>query len=103
MMKREVVRNSRRKFIKTTAYAAAGLVASPAILRETAFAVSESILVGSLHASRFDVTGHPAMSLPCGTSQGLPIGLMLVAKDYDESTIYPAASAFEASYNWKKL
>jgi amidase len=44
----------------------------------------------------FDVTGHPAMSLPCGTSDGLPVGLMLIGKHFDEATIYRAASAFEA-------
>ncbi|MBS0517342.1 MAG: amidase [Proteobacteria bacterium] len=51
--------------------------------------------------SQFDVTGHPAMSMPCGMSDGLPIGLMLIGKDYDESTIYRAAAAFEASGDWK--
>src|ERR1700735_538296 len=40
----------------------------------------------------FDGTGHPAMSLPCGMSEGLPIGLMLIGKHYDESTIYRAAA-----------
>ena len=49
----------------------------------------------------FDVTGHPAMSIPCGMSQGLPIGLMLVAKHYGESTIYRAAHAFEQMGDWK--
>jgi amidase len=44
----------------------------------------------------FDVTGHPAMTLPCGTSSGLPIGLMLIGKHFDETTIYRAAAAFEA-------
>jgi len=43
----------------------------------------------------FDVTGHPAISLPCGTSQGLPLGLMLVGRYYEETTILCAASAFE--------
>jgi amidase len=49
----------------------------------------------------FDVTGHPAMSIPCGMSQGLPIGLMLVAKHYNESTIYRAAHAFEQLGDWR--
>ena len=49
----------------------------------------------------FDVTGHPAMSIPCGLSQGLPIGLMLVAKHYGESTIYRAAHAFEQLGDWR--
>ena len=43
----------------------------------------------------FDVTHHPAMTLPCGLSDGLPIGMMLVAKHFDESSIYRAAHAFE--------
>lgn len=48
-----------------------------------------------------DVTGHPAMSIPCGLVDGLPVGLMLVGKDYDEGTIYRAAYAFEQSGDWK--
>jgi amidase len=48
-----------------------------------------------------DVTGHPAMSLPCGLVDGLPVGVMLVGKDYDEGTIYRAALAFEQSGDWK--
>jgi amidase len=51
----------------------------------------------------FDLTGHPSMSLPCGLSDGLPVGLMLTAKHWDESTIFAAAAAFEASGNWKTL
>jgi len=45
----------------------------------------------------FDVSGHPAMSIPCGSVDDLPIGLMLVAKHWDESKIYRAAHAFEQS------
>jgi amidase len=51
----------------------------------------------------FDVTGHPAMSIPCGLSDGLPVGLMLIGKDYDEATIYQAASAFEKAGDWTKF
>jgi amidase len=43
----------------------------------------------------FDVTGHPAMSVPCGMGDGLPIAFMLVGKHYDESTIYRAAAALK--------
>ena len=51
----------------------------------------------------FDVTGHPAMSIPCGLVDGLPVGLMLVAKNYDEATIYRAAYAFEQAGDWKAI
>jgi len=51
----------------------------------------------------FNATGHPAMSIPCGMSGGLPIGLMLIGKYYDESTIYRAAAAFEGVGDWTKM
>ena len=51
----------------------------------------------------FDATGHPAMSLPCGESDGLPIGLMLIGKHWDEATIYRAAHAFEQSGDWRRM
>jgi len=51
----------------------------------------------------FDATGHPAMTLPCGMIDGLPVGLMLIGKHFDESTIYRAAAAFEGAGDWKKM
>jgi amidase len=51
----------------------------------------------------FDVTGHPAMSLPCAMVDGLPVGAMLVGRHYGESTIYQAAAAFEAAGDWKTM
>jgi amidase len=51
----------------------------------------------------FNVTGHPAISIPCGMEDGRPIGLMLVGKHWDEATIYRAAQAFEASGDWMRF
>jgi len=51
----------------------------------------------------FDCTHHPAMSLPCGMVDGLPVGMMLVGRMFDEETIYRAAAAFEARVEWKAL
>jgi amidase len=51
----------------------------------------------------FDATGHPAMSIPCGMGDGLPIGVMLIGRHYQESTIYRAAFAYEQSVDWKTL
>ncbi|MBI3314211.1 MAG: Asp-tRNA(Asn)/Glu-tRNA(Gln) amidotransferase subunit GatA [Candidatus Omnitrophica bacterium] len=43
-----------------------------------------------------NLAGVPAMSLPCGfTSSGLPVGLQLSARPFDEETIFRAAHAFE--------
>lgn len=53
------------------------------------------------NTSPFDVTGQPAMSVPCAMSNGLPVGMMLVGRDFDESTILRASHAFEMSGDWK--
>jgi amidase len=50
-----------------------------------------------------NLTGHPAMSVPCGLSDGLPIGMMLIAEHHAETTIYRAAHAFEQARDWKTL
>jgi len=55
------------------------------------------------NTSQFDCTHHPAMSLPCGLVDGLPVGMMLVAKAFDEETIYRTAAAFERGVDWKSL
>ena len=47
--------------------------------------------------------GLPAMSVPCGLSEGLPIGMMLVGANYAEMKIYQAAHAFEQSGDWLEM
>lgn len=43
----------------------------------------------------FDLTGHPAISLPCGSARGLPVGLMLVGRRLDEATLLSVAAFVE--------
>ena len=43
----------------------------------------------------FDVTGHPAISVPCAMSGGLPVGLMLVGRLGEDATVLRAADAFQ--------
>ena len=51
----------------------------------------------------FDVSGHPAISVPCGMAGGLPIGLMIIGKRYDEATVLRVAEAFEQSGDWHTM
>jgi aspartyl-tRNA(Asn)/glutamyl-tRNA(Gln) amidotransferase subunit A len=44
----------------------------------------------------FNVSGHPACAVPCGfTAGGLPIGLQLVGRPFDEATVLRAADGFQ--------
>ena len=48
-----------------------------------------------------NLAGLPGLSLPCGfTQSGLPIGLQLIGKPFDESTLLSAAYAFEQATPW---
>ena len=43
-----------------------------------------------------NIVGVPAISFPCGkNSEGLPIGLQLIGKKFDESTLYTLANFYE--------
>ena len=49
----------------------------------------------------FNMTGQPAASVPCGfTDQGLPVGLQIVGKRFDEPTVLRAAARFEEAQPW---
>ena len=55
------------------------------------------------NTSPFDISHHPAMSIPCGMSEGLPVGLQLIGKHFDEATIYQAAHGFQEGVDWKNI
>jgi len=49
----------------------------------------------------FNITGHPAMTVPCGFgSDGLPIGLQIVGRLHDEPTVLRVGALYEASERW---
>jgi aspartyl-tRNA(Asn)/glutamyl-tRNA(Gln) amidotransferase subunit A len=49
-----------------------------------------------------NLTGHPALSVPCGlTTGGLPIGLQLVGRQFDEATLLRVGHAYEAASSFR--
>ena len=45
----------------------------------------------------FDASGHPALSVPCGKIDGLPVGAMLIGRRFEEATLLRVAAALEHS------
>ena len=53
------------------------------------------------HNRPFNITGFPAISVPCGfDDKGLPVGLQIVGKPFQEGTVLQAAYAYEQATPW---
>ncbi|MCX5707005.1 MAG: Asp-tRNA(Asn)/Glu-tRNA(Gln) amidotransferase subunit GatA, partial [Candidatus Omnitrophica bacterium] len=51
-----------------------------------------------------NLAGIPAVSIPCGfTKKGLPVGLQILAKHFDEEMLFRIAYTFEQNTEWHKL
>lgn len=64
--------------------------------------LEESVLGAMIRCTApFNASGLPAISLPCGfTSAGLPVGLQLVGRPFDEALVLRAAHAYEQATEW---
>ena len=51
----------------------------------------------------FDLSGHPAISVPCGLANGLPVGLMFIGRHFEDATVLRAAAALERLGDWKRF
>lgn len=63
---------------------------------DRSLAATLAAALGNLHnTTPFDVTGNPALSVPCELSNGLPVGLMIVGRHGDEQTVLRTGHAYE--------
>ena len=59
---------------------------------------------GSRNTLPFNYTGHPALTLPVGkSSAGLPVGMQLVGRLFDDPLLMRAAYAYQQSTDWDKI
>ena len=49
-----------------------------------------------------NLAGVPGISVPCGFNEGMPLGLQIIGKHYDESSVYRVAHAFEQATSFHK-
>jgi aspartyl-tRNA(Asn)/glutamyl-tRNA(Gln) amidotransferase subunit A len=49
-----------------------------------------------------NIAGLPGISVPCGFADGLPVGLQVIAKPFDEGTMLRVAHAYEQATTWHK-
>lgn len=61
-----------------------------------------SMYISDIATIPVNLAGLPAISIPCGMSNGLPIGLQIIGKAFDEETILRAAFSFEQNTGFHK-
>ena len=80
------------------------ITAPPLLANEVAIGDS---MVGTVAALTqftrpYNISGTPAISVPCGFSgEGMPIGLQLAGRPFDEATVLRAAHAYEQASEWR--
>ena len=59
-------------------------------------------VAGRTHAV-FTVTGNPALAVPAGFIDGLPVAFQLIGRPYDEETVFKLAAAFERATDYRNM
>jgi len=72
-----------------------GLAGRFALVRAIEGGLSLKAAVAVFNTGPFYVSGHPAMNVPCARSEGLPVGMMLIGRHWEDATVLRAAHAFE--------
>ncbi|MBT6275159.1 MAG: amidase, partial [Chromatiales bacterium] len=72
---------------------------------EAAFPIEDAQASATLYPRQarapFNLTGHPALSVPTGfNDEGLPLAMQIVGRAFDEATVYRVAGAYENETRW---
>jgi aspartyl-tRNA(Asn)/glutamyl-tRNA(Gln) amidotransferase subunit A len=95
----------RREF--EAAFQTVDLIVTP-VTPTTAFKFGEKaqdplqMYLSDIYTISANLAGLPAISLPCGLSKaGMPIGLQLIGRPFEEDTLLRGAHAYEQATNWR--
>ena len=61
-----------------------------------------AMYLNDLYTIPVNIAGNPAISVPCGMSQGLPVGMQLIGRPFEESTLLGAAHAYGQVTDWHR-
>jgi aspartyl-tRNA(Asn)/glutamyl-tRNA(Gln) amidotransferase subunit A len=74
----------------------------------TAFKLGEKVddplamYLSDVYTVATNPAGVPALSVPCGFSQGMPVGMQLIGNHLSEDVLFQIGDAFQSSTNWHK-
>jgi aspartyl-tRNA(Asn)/glutamyl-tRNA(Gln) amidotransferase subunit A len=105
-LKAQKVRTLLRRDFET-AFASVDLLLAP-VSPTTAFKIGEKtsdpleMYLSDIYTVSTNPAGVPALGIPCGFSDNLPVGLQLIGKHLDEQTLFQVAHAYQQVTNWHK-
>jgi amidase len=94
-----------RALLDSDVLATPTIIVKPPKLKEK-ITFAESLKRGVLllnNTTAFNLSGHPALTIPCGTRGGFPVGLQIIGKRLDEATLFKVARMFETRFSWREL
>ncbi len=102
LMRRHVMRELGRFDVLVTPAQPAG---APPIPTETGLTSKEAVMAQFFgirsHRSPFNLSGVPAMAVPCGfTEGGLPLSAQLAARPFAENTLFRVGRAYQSRVDW---
>ncbi|OOM11391.1 Asp-tRNA(Asn)/Glu-tRNA(Gln) amidotransferase subunit GatA [Clostridium saccharobutylicum] len=59
--------------------------------------------LGDIYTVPVNIAGIPAISLPCGIANGLPVGMQIMGNYFKEDTLFNLAYSYEKSTNWHEM
>lgn len=63
---------------------------------------SGELAVVTAHNAPFDLTGQPAMTVPCGFSDGLPVGMQIVGRVAEDELVVRCGMAYQTATDWHR-
>ena len=61
-----------------------------------------TMYLNDIYTIGVNLAGLPGMSVPCGMVDGLPVGLQLIGRHFDEARLLNAAHRFQQATDWHK-
>jgi aspartyl-tRNA(Asn)/glutamyl-tRNA(Gln) amidotransferase subunit A len=59
-----------------------------------------SMYLNDLYTLPVNIAGNPGISIPCGFDQGLPVGLQLIGRPFDEAMLLRATHGYQSLTDW---
>ena len=81
-----------------------GLITAVSLATAPRFDAPQQALAWPLQSSPFNVTGHPAMTVPVGLgADGLPLAVQVIGRAFDEPTVFRIGRAIETLSGWDQV